>query len=146
MGVSRDVRYLDWRYRRPGGAYHAVELREGTELRGFGVLGLRVQARLLTAFVMESFVVDDDPTLWKELIRAMGQRARELGCEAICALAFPGMPERKAYTRRGFVPIPDRLSPEHIVFSLRTTGAEQAAIGAWDSGVWRLSWGDTDLV
>jgi GNAT superfamily N-acetyltransferase len=146
MGMARDRAYLTWRYRRPGGAYHSVELRDGAKLRGLGVLGLRVQARLRTAFIMDAFVEGDDAKLWKRLVRAMADEARRLRCEAICALAFPDMPERKAYTRSGFLPIPAKLSPEHIVFSLRTTGPEPAANEAWNSSVWRLSWGDTDLV
>jgi GNAT superfamily N-acetyltransferase len=146
MGSVRDLEYLRWRYRRPGGCYVPVELREEGRLEGFGLLGLRVQARLLTAFVMEAFVRGDDLATWKRLVRAMIREARVLGCDAICALAFPGMPERGAYSRAGLLPIPDWLNPEQIVFSLRTTGSEPAAKEAWDPRVWRLSWGDTDLV
>jgi GNAT superfamily N-acetyltransferase len=146
VGVARDHSYLQWRYRRPGGAYVPVELREGGELKGIGVLGLRIQARLMTAFVMDAFVQNDDRRLWKRLVRAMTRAARSLRCDAICALAFPRSPDRRAYTRAGFLPVPEKLNPEQIVFSLRTTGPDQGADDAWDPAAWRLSWGDTDLV
>jgi len=146
VGVDRDSSYLDWRYRKPGASYYGVELRQNGALQAFGVLGLRVQARLLTAFVMEAFVHNDDPKLWKGLVRALVRKARSLRCDTICALAFPGAKERKAFMKAGFIPIPDRVNPERIVVSLRATDGAVASQDVWEPGAWRISWGDTDLV
>jgi hypothetical protein len=145
VSVVRDEAYLRWRYRRPSGVYRCVEVRTAGHLTGLGVLGIRTQMGLRTGFVTEAMVAGDDARTWRDLLAALLDAARELDCDACSALGFPGAPERRAYVRAGFVPVPARLNPEDIVLSVRRSdGAREPALVT--TSRWRLAWGEHDLL
>ncbi len=144
IGTRRSFAYLQWRYRRPGGAYHLVEYRHGGQLAGLGVLGLRNKGGLGLGFVMEVLSRPGDGDGRDQVVAAICARATELGCDGLCAMAFRDGPARRSYTRRGFLPLSPKLVGEHIEFSVRALD-ETIATGLFDPARWRLSWGDTDL-
>lgn len=145
VGIERDLDYLTWRYRRPGGRYLMVETRRGGRLMGLGVLGIRWQAGLRTAFVAEAFAADDDPTTWRQLTADLLDAARAEDCDAAAALAFPGDPARNAFLHNGFLPVPGRLVPEDVVLSVRAT-LPPSPPELVDPTLWRVAWGEHDLV
>jgi predicted N-acetyltransferase YhbS len=147
VGVRRDHDHLSWRYRRPGGCYHAVSLREGEELVGFGVLAIRNQGPLRAAFVAEALVGEDTPERWKRLTRALLERARGLRCDVMVALGCEGSRVRGAWTRAGLKGVPEWLQPERVAFSIRPAHAQTPATeSVYDPSRWHLCWGEHDLV
>ena len=143
VSVVRDVPYLRWRYRRPGGVYIPVELREAGRLRGFAILGLRTQMGMRTAFVMEALA---EPGARRQLLGAIVDAASSADCDAVSALSFPGATDRRAFLRAGFVPIPGALNPEDIVLSIRRGGGRAFEAPVLEPSAWRLSWGEHDVL
>ena len=72
-------------------------------------------------------------------------KAKELGCDALCALGYKGTPIRRILTRKAFVPVMPRLVGEHIDFSVRLLDGKLSDEFV-SSRNWNLTWGDTDLV
>ena len=145
MGSRRDPEYLKWRYRRPGGIYHLVEHRQEGELVGLGVLGLRSARGLKLGFVMEVLCAPSEKGADGRVLALLLQKAKGLGCDAVCALGYKGTSMRRKLTRRAFVPVMPRFVGEHIDFSIRRLTQDLDG-QLMDARTWNLTWGDTDLV
>jgi GNAT superfamily N-acetyltransferase len=145
IGSVRSAAYLKWRYRRPGGVYYLVEHRVEGTLRGIAVIGLRIKGGLKLGFVMEFLSPSQSPEIQRALLKALIGQAKELGCDGLCALSFPGSEMRKTYTRSAFVPTKPGLLREHIDFSLRLLDPKLSKTSL-EPKAWHLTWGDTDLV
>jgi predicted N-acetyltransferase YhbS len=147
VGVLRDRAYLEWRYRRPGGSYHAITQRAAGELEGFGVLAIRNQGPLRAAFVAEAIVGEDSPESWNHLTESLLERARDLGCDAVVALGTPGSRTRSAWKSAGLYGVPEWIQPENVAFSIRPTPPESPLHPTvFDPASWHLCWGEHDLV
>ncbi len=144
ISVVRSAAYLKWRYSKPGGVYREVEVRQGGQLLGYGVLSLRLQMGLRVAFLAEALVAQEEPSHWKLLLDGCRQEAAESGCDMMVALAYPGTSNRTRLRKAGFVGVPKKLQPEKVVFSVKTVGSPLP--GLHEPQSWKLCWGEHDLV
>lgn len=145
VGTLRTLEYLRWRYRKPGGIYREVVLREAGKLRGLGVMSIRKQAGMRVAFIGDFLAPREDPRTRKALLALMIEEAKVSGCVLLTGLAFPRSLDRPAYTRSLFLPIPKKLQMEDVVFSVRAL-QEGGAPLCYQADAWNLSWGSHDLV
>ncbi len=144
IGNLRDHTYLNWRYARPGGTYQAVEVWNQAQLSAFAVLGLRRQRGFRVGFVMDC--VANEPAAWKALRQAIKKTAVGLDCDLLCALGYEGSIARRQFKRGGYIPVPRRVNPEELVFSIRGVPEPLLSASMQDKSQWILTWGDTDLV
>jgi GNAT superfamily N-acetyltransferase len=145
VGTLRSLEYLRWRYRKPGGIYREVVLREGGRLRGLGLLSIRKQGGMRVAFIGDFLAPREDPKTRKELLALMIEEAKSSGCVLMTGLAFPRSLDRPAYTRSLFLPVPKKLQMEDVVFSVRALHDGCASL-SHQPDAWNLSWGSHDLV
>jgi len=145
IGTRRSHEYLHWRYQCPGASYHCVELRSGDVLQGLGVLGLRHKGGLKLGFVMEILTHRDFEGGDRKVLKALVKKAKELGCDGLCALGFSDSDQRQTFKGSAFVPIKPGLLGERINFSVRALNEALHPI-IMEKKSWYLTWGDTDLV
>ena len=122
-----------------------VEIRRGGSLEGVGVLGFRSQMGMAAAFVTDVMVSENRPESWKEVMDGLLNAAEEEDCDIVSALAFPETPARGAYIRERFIPLPTRLNPENIVFSVRHNSENTDDPFVITPGNWDLCWAEHDL-
>ncbi len=144
VGSLRDYTYLNWRYRRPGGAYQSVAIWNQGQLSAFALLGLRRQRGFRVGFVMDC--VANEPAAWKALRQSIKKTAVTLDCDVLCALGFEGSTDRRQFKRGGYIPVPRRVNPEELVFSIRPIHEPAVPAHMLDKSRWILTWSDTDLV
>ena len=146
INMVRDDAYFRWRYARPNGSYQLVEIRSGGTLKGVGVLGFRTQMGLLTAFITDVVVGENDPQIWDQLVAALTEKARNNRCDMISALAFPETNAQAAFHRAGLWSIPEKLNPEDIVFSVRDNRLQPLEPTLSQQSAWHLCWAEHDLL
>lgn len=141
VGGAWDAATLAWRYARPGGERFAHVVRDGLGVAAWGACGIMRRRGLRVALLMHRLAGTEEALA--HLDRALLAEARRRGCRVALALAWPGTPDRERLRARGFVAVPDRLSPERLVFGVHVSAGAPYRLLA--PAGWRLSWADHDL-
>jgi len=145
VAVVRDSEWLNWRLcDRPQGGYRNVVRRDAQgqiEALVSTVLVEKHGGRIL--YVMEAMGREPAGKAVSGLLRAEIARAARSGADAVLAWCAPDSPNRKAFRRAGFFPLPDRLRPITINFGAKPLSddlPEEARRGR----SWYLSYVDSD--
>jgi len=139
LHTDRMDRYLTWRYAViPGIQYFAA--REGAVGEGaLIVFRLRQRGRYREATVSE-LLLGPGAASRRAAVRLL-RRVVALGPHYVSAVSMPGSPERDAFRRAGFLPLPARRP----VLTTRRLAGHGAAPDPGQLRHWRVSIGDLEL-
>ena len=145
--AERDSRWLNWRFAdRPQSAYRSVGLGDGE-----GSLRALVTSCVLDKhggrifYVMEALARPGEERALAALLRHELARAADSGADAALAWCPKRAPNRAAYRRAGFLPLPERLRPVRIHFGAKPL-AEKLPAAALEGERWYVSYFDSDTV
>jgi hypothetical protein len=144
FSVVRDSKYLNWRLRRPGSRYQTRALYESGKLLGFVTTSLEVSREAGGhGHVVELIYDPDRPVVGKLLLQAAVQQLYQAGADVALAWNLPGSPNRGAFVRAGFMPVPRRFQPIELHFGVRWLDGA-APEGISDRRRWYVSYLDCD--
>lgn len=145
IAVDRSGAWMRWRlFDKPGADYRCVGLRDGNgELVVFVATKLTEKHGARLVYVMEAIAADGHQKDLTRLLQSELGRAVRGGAEAALAWCPRFAPNRRAYRRAGFLPMPDRLRPIEINFGAKALRAESEAAAARDAK-WYISFLDSD--
>jgi len=147
IAVERDAAWLNWRLLdKPDAPYRSTGSYDPN-----GALQALVSTCLLEkhggriCYVMEAMSTQDKFASLSDLLREQVALAASQGAEVALAWCPPNAPNRTAYRRAGFLPLPGILRPVKIHFGGRALGP-QAAAEVQDGSKWFISYLDSDTV
>jgi len=147
IAVDRDAAWLNWRLMdKSDGSYRSVGTYDPK-----GALEGIVSTCVLNkhggqiCYVMEAISSPEKLASLSELLRDEVARAAQQGAEVALAWCPKDAPNRAAYRRAGFLPLPDMLRPVEIHFGARALVPE-AASAVQDGSKWFISYLDSDTV
>jgi len=147
IAVDRDAAWLNWRLiDKPDAPYRSVGTYDPK-----GRLAALVSSCTLdkhggrVCYVMEALAPPTYIASLSDLIRAEVARSAEQGADVALAWCPKGSPNRAAYRRAGFLPLPESLRPVEIHFGARSL-ASGTCPAVEDGSKWYLSYLDSDTV
>ena len=147
IAVDRNAAWLNWRLiEKPDAPYVSAGSYDPK-----GALEAFVSTCLLDkhggriCYVMEAMSSAQKQSELSELLRDELARAEGQGAEVALAWCPSGAPNRAAYRRAGFLPLPDRLRPVEIHFGARAL-VPDAREAVADGSRWFISYLDSDTV
>ena len=143
--VDRSGPWMQWRlFDKPGADYRCVGIKgERGGLVAFVATKIANKHGARLCYVMEAIALGGHQKDLAHLLQAELGRAARGGAEAALAWCSRFAPNRSAYRRAGFLPVPDRMRPIEINFgakALRSQSAEAAA----QKTHWYVSFLDSD--
>ena len=147
VAVERSSDWLNWRLiDKPGTAYRNVALRdESDRLEAFVSTCVLDKHGGRICYVMEAMGAPSATLGLARLLRDEVAEAARQGADAALAWCPKFAPNRAAYRRAGFLPLPERLRPVAINFGARRL-AGAIAPEVEDVSQWYVSYLDSDTV
>lgn len=145
--VDRDADWLNWRLvDRPGAPYRSVGcFDEAGRLRALVSTCLVGKHGGRIAYVMEALSAPEDARRLARLVRGeIGRRAAE-GADVALGWCPAAAPNRRAYKKAGFLPLPARLRPIALHFGARPL-VEGLPPAPGEGDAWYISYLDSDTV
>jgi hypothetical protein len=145
VAVDRSAEYLRWRLSKPGESYVCLGLFEGGELVGFCAYTTVDKHGGRIGYVLELLY---EPTRHRVGAALLAESLRRMATDrADLALAwcFPHSPNARAYSKVGFVPLPERLRPIELHVGVRALDESLSDV-VTDRTNWYLSYCDSDTV
>ena len=145
VAVERSGEYLRWRLSKPGERYECLGLFEGMELVAFCAYTTVDKHGGRVGYVVELLHHPGRHKNAAALLTECLRRMASDGADAVLAWSLPHSPNAKAYTRVGFMPLPERLRPIELhvgVCPLDPTLTQTLS----DRRNWYLSYCDSDTV
>lgn len=149
IGVVRDSRYVQWRYLdRPDRSYALYAL-ESHDDQWIAWVSLTVREHFgMRVCYVADIVHRTSPQktlnrFFREVIDAF---ARRYDCSVICTMWPRGCLDLATPTRLGFVPIPEKLFPQRLCFSVKYLVSFPELQRLYEPNTWDVSWGQTDLI
>lgn len=136
LGVVRDYKYLNWRYKKPGQEYRSYLLNTN---RGILVLKLYDNGSKRSLHICELFVSAECHPLVCDAISFAEYCARIYGAQTLTAWVGPHHPYAQYFANANF-PLSD--GSKRFMF---VTGPESVAGIIERSGGWHISQGDSDV-
>ena len=145
IAVNRSGSWMRWRlFDKPGANYRCVGIRgERGGLKAFVATKVADKHGARLCYVMEAIALDGHQKDLAHLLQAELGRASRGGAEAALAWCPRFAPNRSAYRRAGFVPVPERLRPIEINFGAIALRAKSRPAAASDAK-WYVSFLDSD--
>ena len=143
----RDSRWLNWRFvDRPQSDYRSVGLDDGERrLRALVTSCVLDKHGGRIFYVMEAFARPGEERALAALLRHELAEAADRGADAALAWCPSKAPNRSAYRRAGFLPLPERLRPVRIHFGAKPLGRDLPS-AAREGERWYVSYFDSDTV
>ena len=145
VAVDRSPEYLRWRLGKPGERYECLGVFEGTQLVAFCAYTTVDKHGGRIGYVIELLHDpgrhDTGAALLAECLRRMSAD----GADAVLAWAFRHAPNAKAYSKVGFVPLPERLRPIELHIGVRPLDESLTKVLS-DRRNWYISYCDSDTV
>ena len=145
VAVDRSPDYLRWRLGKPGERYACLGIFEGTQLLAFCAYTTVDKHGGRIGYVIELLHEpgrhDTGAALLVECLRRMGTD----GADAVLAWSFRHAPNAKAYSKVGFVPLPERLRPIELHIGVRPLDESLTEV-LGDRRNWYISYCDSDTV
>ncbi len=145
VAVERSGEYLRWRLSKPGERYECFGIFEGMELIAFCAYTTVDKHGGRLGYVMELL---HDPGRQKSAAALLAECLRRMesdGADAALAWSLPHSPNARAYTRVGFMPLPERLRPIELHVGVRPLDPTLTETLS-DRRNWYLSYCDSDTV
>lgn len=145
VAVERSAEYLRWRLSKPGERYECLGVFEGAELIAFCAYTTVDKHGGRVGYVVELL---HEPGQEKSAAALLAECLRRMAsdrADAVLAWSLPHSPNAKAYSRVGFMPLPERLRPIELhvgVCPLDPSLTETLV----DRRNWYLSYCDSDTV
>lgn len=145
VAVDRCGPWMQWRlFDKPGADYRCVGIKdEGGGLLAFVATKVADKHGASLCYVMEAIALDEHERDLAHLLQAELGRAARGGAEAALAWCPAFAPNRSAYRRAGFLPMPDRLRPIEINFGAKALRSQSEEAAAQDAR-WYVSFLDSD--
>ena len=145
VAVDRSAEYLRWRLRKPGECYECLGLYEDDTLAAFCAFTTVDKHGGRIGYVVELLHEPGRPDVGATLLAEGLKRMAASGADAVLSWSFPHSPNRAAYSRLGFLPLPERLRPIELHVGVRPLDESLAdLLGRRES--WYLSYCDLDTV
>jgi GNAT superfamily N-acetyltransferase len=145
VAVERDAKYLTWRLGKPGQSYRVVGAFEGEHLVGYAISTVKPKHGGRIAYVLELLFDPLRPAVGRALLGELVQYATAENADAILAWNFRHSPNHGAFSRSGFLPLPERLRPIQLHFGVLPLS--ELPDGALTRRAdWYLSYLDSDTV
>lgn len=145
--VDRGSDYLNWRlFDRPRSPYRIMaSVAPDGNMHALTATCLldKHDGRIL--YVMEAMAGREDQSMLTDLLRHEVARGAAQGADVALSWCPPGAPNREAYRKAGFLPLPDRLRPVAIHFGARPL-LPSTPSQVSDGALWYLSYLDSDTV
>jgi GNAT superfamily N-acetyltransferase len=147
IAVDRDAAWLNWRLLdKPNAAYRLVGAYDPDgRLAAFASSCTLNKHGGRICYITEAMAPPAHIASLSGLIRDEVARSAERGADVALAWCPKGSPNRRAYRRAGFFPLPERLRPVEIHFGARSLASETAS-AVEDGSKWYLSYLDSDTV
>jgi hypothetical protein len=147
LGITfrRDPDALGWRFDQAPDAYRKFAVRHGGEVAGMVIFKVEERFGFTIAWVMDAFVVAEDPAQEEALLTAALLRAEaELPPSVdFASLLLPHRRYTRAVARAGYRWIPRKLLPHDFFFIVRRNGYPERIE---DLDAWYLSWSLHDVL
>ncbi len=145
VAVDREPSYLRWRLSRPGAGYRAVGVVEGERLLAFGVFRVTDKHGGRIGYVMELLHRRANAGAADAVLGAMLREMNAERTDAVLAWNLSHSPNQRAFSKAGFVPLPERLRPIELHFGVAPLHGREGE-AAVDRRSWYLSYLDSDTV
>ena len=145
VAVNRDGHWMRWRLLdKPDADYRCVGIENiDGEIDAFVATKIAEKHGGRLCYVMEAFCAEGRENELAGLLAAELFRASSQGAELALACCPRSAPNRVAYQKAGFLPVPARLRPIEINFGARALG-KAAADAAQPEAKWYVSFLDSD--
>ncbi|MGB5701390.1 MAG: GNAT family N-acetyltransferase [Polyangiales bacterium] len=145
VAVERSAAYLRWRLAKPGERYSCLGVFEGARLVAFCAYLTVDKHGGRVGYVVELLHEPGRHDIGAALLGECLRRMASDGAEAVLAWAFRHSPNAKAYSRAGFLPLPEKLRP--IELHLGVCPLDESLTGMLgDRRNWYISYCDSDTV
>ena len=145
VAVERTATYLRWRLAKPGESYACLGVFEGAQLVAFCAYLTVDKHGGRVGYVVELLHEPGRHSTGAALLGECLRRMASDGAEAVLAWAFGHSPNAKAYSRAGFLPLPERLRPIELHIGVRPLD-ESLTEMLGDRRNWYISYCDSDTV
>lgn len=145
VAVERSAEYLRWRLSKPGERYECLGVFEGAELIAFCAYTTVDKHGGRIGYVIELLYDPGCHQVGAALLATCLSRMASDGADAVLAWSFGHSPNAKAYSKVGFVPLPEKLRPIELHLGVRPLDESLADV-LRDRRSWYISYCDSDTV
>jgi len=145
VSVERSPEYLRWRLGKPGERYECLGVFDGAQLVAFCAYTTVDKHGGRIGYVVELFHELGDHQTGAMLLMESVRRMAADGADAVLAWSFSHSPNAKAYSKAGFVSLPERFRPIELHFGVRVLDESLTEL-LRDRRSWYLSYCDSDTV
>jgi len=145
VAVDRSAAYLHWRLAKPGERYQCLGVFEGSSLIAFCAYLTVDKHGGRIGYILELLHEPGRHLTGSALLGECLRRMATDRAEAVLAWAFRHSPNASAYTRAGFLPLPERLRPIELHVGVRVLDASLSGI-LGERRNWYISYCDSDTV
>lgn len=145
VAVERSPEYLRWRLAKPGERYECLGVFDGAQLVAFCAYTTVDKHGGRIGYVIELLHEPGDHQTGAALLMESLRRMAADGADAVLAWAFGHSPNAKAYSKAGFVSLPERLRPIELHLGVRPLDESMTEL-LRDRRSWYISYCDSDTV
>ncbi len=147
VGRVRDHEFFLNRFsRHPRAVYRYRASYVDGRLVGLAVYCIELKHGGRIGYLMELMVEPSQEASVDCLISDVLRDMRDESCDGVLAWCFEHSPYRRAFLRRGFLPVPERIRPVELHIGFRTLSDESGADGLSSRANWYISYSDSDTV
>lgn len=145
VAVHRDAEYLNWRLvDKPGHFYRRLAIYRGDQVVAFVAYDVQDKHGGRVGYILELLHRPGEAAAARRLLRLATRELYLSGAEVILSWCLEHSPNRSAFLREGFLPLPEKLRPIELHVGARALAQPQAPFG--DRTRWYLSYLDSDTV
>ena len=145
VAIDRNADYLRWRLSKPGERYECLGVYEGGRLVAFCAYTVVDKHGGRVGYVVELLHEPGQHRIGATLLAECLRRMASDGADTALAWCFRHSPNAKAYSRVGFMPLPERLRPIELHIGVKPL-SKSLAETLIDRRNWYISYCDSDTV
>jgi len=145
VAVERSSEYFRWRLGKPGERYECLGVFDGAQLVAFCAYTTVSKHGGRVGYVIELLHEPDSHQIGVMLLMESLRRMAADGADAVLAWSFRHSPNAKAYTKAGFVSLPERFRPIELHIGVRPLDGSLTQL-LQDRRSWYISYCDSDTV
>jgi hypothetical protein len=145
VAVDRSADYMRWRLTKPGESYECLGVYEAGQLVAFCAYTTVDKHGGRVGYVVELLHDPGRDDVGAGLLAECLRRMASSGADAVLAWCFRHSPNAKAYSRTGFLPLPEKLRPIELHVGVRPLGDSLSEVLGQRQN-WYISYCDSDTV